>query len=250
MEMWPKQSTLMLLTVAVMVVSGGQYVILGEEQRKVDVPFGSSLTLGCHLSKEMCDPPVQQFRLRWFFIPSGSTDNAAFNIPSSTESNSTWREIKRNQTLSNVTQKNSGWYFCEFTLEIPHNKVIEINGTQIVIAKSLMEATVYPSLVTSKQANPANPEEPQAIPWWMWIVLGVSTFIVIVLLVICVMLRSGNRRRREDQIYANTHPVANKQPSPRPSLPLDTPKIRSSNDDFWTPKSDRVYANGKWKQKK
>ncbi|XP_060934796.1 uncharacterized protein LOC133011109 [Limanda limanda] len=223
--MWLKQSTLGLLTVAAMVVSGGQNVILDGEQRKVDVPFGSSLKLGCHLNTEVCTKPVKQSRLDWFFIPSGSIDNATININSSMEFNFTARW----QDLPNVTQNNSGWYFCKVTVEIPCSKDIKSKGTQIAIS---------------------NPEEPQAIPLWMWLLLGGLTFILIVLLFICVMLRRRCRRRRaEDQIYANTHPVANKQPSPRPSLPLDSLKTRSSTDDFWTPKSNRIYANGKWKQK-
>ncbi|XP_053286464.1 uncharacterized protein LOC128447999 isoform X2 [Pleuronectes platessa] len=247
--MWPKQSTLVLLTVAAMVVSGEQYVILNEEQGKVDIPFGSSLTLGCNLSTKT----YNRFRLQWSFNPSGSSAKASNIIASSVKVQNTTlnlSDINWNHTLPNVAMNNSGWYFCGVTGDIPFKELIMSYGTQIAIAKSLMEATVYPSLVTSKQANPDNPEEPQAIHWWMWIVLGGSTFILIVLLVICVMLRRRCRRRREDQIYTNTHPVANKQPSPRPSLPLDTLKTRSSNDDFWTPKSDRVYANGKWKQKK
>ncbi|XP_034440014.1 uncharacterized protein LOC117760803 isoform X1 [Hippoglossus hippoglossus] len=240
--MWLKQSTLVLLTVAVMVVSGKQYVILGEEQRKVDV-LGSSLTLGCPLNTSR----YERFRLQWSFSPSGSSDNAS-NISSSMVKNDKLLDIRENHTLPNVTLKNSGWYFCEVTVEIPFSNVIKSNGTQIVIAKSLMEATVYPSLVTSKQANP---EDPQPIHWWMWLLLGVSTVILIVLLFITVMLRRRCRSRRaEDQIYANTHPVAHKQPSPRPSLPLDSLKTRSSSDDFWTPRSNRIYANGKWKQKK
>ncbi|XP_034440016.1 uncharacterized protein LOC117760803 isoform X3 [Hippoglossus hippoglossus] len=222
--MWLKQSTLVLLTVAVMVVSGKQYVILGEEQRKVDV-LGSSLTLGCPLNTSR----YERFRLQWSFSPSGSSDNAS-NISSSMVKNDKLLDIRENHTLPNVTLKNSGWYFCEVTVEIPFSNVIKSNGTQIVIA---------------------NPEDPQPIHWWMWLLLGVSTVILIVLLFITVMLRRRCRSRRaEDQIYANTHPVAHKQPSPRPSLPLDSLKTRSSSDDFWTPRSNRIYANGKWKQKK
>ncbi|XP_047199050.1 uncharacterized protein LOC124854753 isoform X5 [Hippoglossus stenolepis] len=221
--MWLKQLTLVLLTVAVMVVSGKQYVILGEEQRKVDV-LGSSLTLGCPLNTSR----YERFRLQWSFSPSGSSDNAS-NISSSMVKNDKLLDIRKNHTLPNVTQKNSGWYFCEVTVEIPFSNVIKSNGTQIVIANS---------------------EDPQPIHWWMWLLLGVSTFILIVLLFITVMLRRRCRSRREDQIYANTHPVAHKQPSPRPSLPLDSLKTRSSSDDFWTPRSNRIYANGKWKQKK
>ncbi|KAK1897656.1 putative plasma membrane protein [Dissostichus eleginoides] len=75
---------------------------------------------------------------------------------------------------------------------------------------------------------------------WMWISLGVSTFILIVLLVVCLLLRRRHRRSRaEDPIYANTRPVANKHPSPRPGVPVDTLKKASSSQNLRNPSPAR-----------
>ncbi|XP_069378409.1 uncharacterized protein [Paralichthys olivaceus] len=235
MEKWLKQSTLVLLTVAVMVVSGKVYVNLDKKQ-KVDVPFGSSLTLHCCLGLTDED---QRFRVRWSFISSESANNKSINISEGTFSRNSSDEW-RNLILSDVTRNNSGRYFCEIMVDIPKISSNKSKETQVVIVKSLMEATVYPSLVTN---------DPTPIDWWMWILLGISTFILIILLVICAMMRRRCHRRREDQIYANTHPVPNKQPSPRPRQPVNSLKKHPSSENFWTPGTNRTYANGKWRQK-
>lgn len=54
----------------------------------------------------------------------------------------------------------------------------------------------------------------------------------------------------EDPVYANTRPVANKHPSPRPRVqqPKD-PKTLPSSQKLWTPSPGRRYDEGKRRYK-
>ncbi|KAG7513889.1 hypothetical protein JOB18_019409 [Solea senegalensis] len=219
MEMSLKQSTLVLLTVAVLVVSGQEHVDLDHREKTVDVAIGSSLTLHCKLKTEK----YERFRVHWEFLPSSGPNSSQIIHKdlvdrSAKTSNRTTAQQYHWETyiIANVTDKNSGSYHCKVIEEIPGFENVQSKKTQVVIAESLMETTAYPSVLTRKQATPnLVPEFPK---WWMWMVLCLSILALFILLLICAVLRRRCRRRQEDPIYANTRPVA-KQPSPRPGAP-------------------------------
>ncbi|KAG7513891.1 hypothetical protein JOB18_019409 [Solea senegalensis] len=201
MEMSLKQSTLVLLTVAVLVVSGQEHVDLDHREKTVDVAIGSSLTLHCKLKTEK----YERFRVHWEFLPSSGPNSSQIIHKdlvdrSAKTSNRTTAQQYHWETyiIANVTDKNSGSYHCKVIEEIPGFENVQSKKTQVVIAT--------PNLV---------PEFPK---WWMWMVLCLSILALFILLLICAVLRRRCRRRQEDPIYANTRPVA-KQPSPRPGAP-------------------------------
>ncbi|KAM6939379.1 uncharacterized protein PEZ65_005453 [Lycodopsis pacificus] len=250
MEMWLKRSTLVLLTAA-LVISDQTLVILNENRTTVKVPLGSSVSFQCRLKIET----EERHRVFWFLNRSSFESHNLSNMTfpksaknSSLESNQTKQDSRDEAQdtertwptyiLPNITEQDSGWYFCNVTIEIPTLKQISSNGTEVIITKS-KENTTYPATV-SPIDNFA------LIDQWMWIALGVSSVVLIVLLVICVLLRRRRRRiREEDPVYANTRPVAKKQPSPRPGM--DHLKAVSSSQ---TPQSPgRKYDEGKRRYK-
>ncbi|XP_034085752.1 uncharacterized protein LOC117555129 isoform X2 [Gymnodraco acuticeps] len=251
MEMWLKRTTLVLLTVAALVVSGKDVII--QTQRRAEVPAGSSVTFLCPVDS-LCHVRIgklDRYRVNWLFNPSGpswdgvrklSNDISNNSANSSTVvSNKTKQNIEKNKyTLINATTNDTGWYFCILIVEIPVLELCKSNGTELVIMES-KELTTYPSLpkLTGKQATMSPTESLPLLDLWMWISLGVSTFILIVLLVVCLVLRRRHRRSREDPIYANTRPMANKQPSPRPGGLVDTLKKASSSQNLRNPSPAR-----------
>ncbi|XP_071343523.1 uncharacterized protein [Trachinotus anak] len=235
MKVWLKDSTLVLLTVAVaaLVVPGQQYVIVDNTTKKEEVTVGSSLTLHCGLGTES----YERFRVGWYFNRSGPSWNQSQNISEKiVNKNST--EGKKDEMkliLLNVTYENSGWYFCKVTSEIPRHTITNSSGTQILIAESF-EKTTYPSLLTSKQV--AAPKK-VPVPWWMWILLGVSVFILIVMLLLYTLLRKKCGRTDEDPVYINT------RPSPRPGKQVSNLKTVPSSQNLCTPSCGRRYEEGK-----
>ncbi|XP_018525700.1 uncharacterized protein LOC108879050 isoform X2 [Lates calcarifer] len=242
MEMWLTQSSLVLLAVAVgaVVVSGQEYVILVGEKSKEEVAFGSSLVLRCFLNTTISE----SFWVRWHFNASGSSFSDYSNISQKSFDNKTTKEILRDEhgnilaehVIPNVTLENSGWYICKVTARIPLYHEYISNGTQVVIKKSV-DNTTY----RNKQAIP--PQDHQTVDQWMWILLGVSVFTLIVLLLTYFWLRRRCRGSRDDPIYANTRPVAGKQPSPRPGMPVDKLKTVPSSQNF------KRYEEGKRRHK-
>ncbi|KAI4828419.1 hypothetical protein KUCAC02_022515 [Chaenocephalus aceratus] len=231
--MWLKRTTLVLLTVAALVASGKDVII--QTQRRAEVPAGSSVTFLCPVTS-LCHVRIGKldgYRVNWLFNSSGpssggvrklSNDISNNSAKSSTVvSNKTKQNIDKNKyTLINATTNDTGWYFCILIVEIPVLKHCESNGTELVIT------TMSPT------------ESLPLLDLWMWISLGVSTFILIVLLVVCLLLRRRHRRSRaEDPIYANTRPVANKHPSPRPGVLVDTLKKASSSQNLRNPSPTR-----------
>ncbi|XP_033478464.2 uncharacterized protein LOC117254359 isoform X2 [Epinephelus lanceolatus] len=262
MEMWLTRSMLVvLLTAAVLVISGQAPVILDENIREERVPSGSTLTFHCRLRTEN----HSRLRVVWYFKRSGPSLNDSLRIhtemvnksarTSTVASNKPKQDSKDEgrdtegtlsvYTLSNATEENSGWYFCEVIIEIPFLTKKRSNGTKVVISKSI-EHTTYPSrpIVTAKQATVSPTDGPPIIDLWMWIILGVSAFILIVLLVTCVCLRRTWRRNRgEDPVYANTR----RQPSPRPGM--DNLKTVPSSQHLRNPNPSRTYDDGKRRYK-
>ncbi|XP_037625563.1 uncharacterized protein LOC119488202 isoform X2 [Sebastes umbrosus] len=239
MEMCLKRSTLVFLTaLAALVISGQAPVILDNtKNRRVEVPVGSSVTFQCGLTTEK----FERFRVVWHFNPSGSSiynssklsseifnkSEKTFSVVSNETTLKNTEDTSLKYTLSNATVQNSGWYFCKVISEIPLYTLSSSIGREVVIT------TVTPT------------NNFQLIDWWMWLLLGVAVFILIVLLVICVWLRRRRHRSRVEQpIYANTHRVPNKQPSPRPGTPAaNNLKLVSSSQNLRTPSPGRKYED-------
>ncbi|XP_049910061.1 uncharacterized protein LOC126396210 isoform X2 [Epinephelus moara] len=236
MEMWLTRSTLVVLLTAVLVISGQAPVILDENIREERVPSGSSLTFHCRLRTEN----HSRLRVVWYFKRSGSLVNDSLRIlhedmvnksaRTSTVASNLKDEGRDTEgtlaeyTLSNATEENSGWYFCKVIIEIPFLTKKWSNGTEVVISPT---------------------DGLPIIDLWMWIILGVSAFILIVLLVTCVCLRRRRRRNRgEDPVYANTRP---RQPSPRPGM--DNLKTVPSSQHLRNPSPSRTYDDGKRRYK-
>ncbi|KAL7396324.1 hypothetical protein ABVT39_004215 [Epinephelus coioides] len=238
MEMWLTRSTLVVLltAAAVLVISGQAPVILDETIREERIPSGSSLTFHCRLRTEN----HSRLRVVWYFKQSLVSDSHTIlhtEVVNKSARTSTVASNKPKQdlkdegrdteetlsvyTLSNATEENSGWYFCEVIIEIPLLTKKMSNGTEVVIYA------------------------PPIIDLWMWIILGVSAFILIVLLVTCICLRRRWRRKRgEDPVYANTRP---RQPSPRPGM--DNLKTVPSSQHLRNPSPSRTYDDGKRRYK-
>ncbi|CAK6955193.1 uncharacterized protein LOC121900196 [Scomber scombrus] len=228
MEMSLKQSTLVLLTVAIAVMSAQVTVTLDEEQKRVDVPHGSSLTLYCSLEGQ------GRFRIAWFFKCCGNKTidiNATVFNKSTKTSNETSSKTKQNlkedlpkHTLSSVTYNDSGWYFCNVTIEIPYLKHYESKGAEVIVV----------------HVSPTNFFE----EWWLWILVGGSVLVLIVLIIICVLMRRRQHiRELQTPIYGNM------RPSPRPGAPADKLKTVSSCQNLRTPNPGRKYEESKMRYK-
>ncbi|XP_074524588.1 uncharacterized protein LOC141789157 isoform X1 [Halichoeres trimaculatus] len=264
MKMWRKELTLMLLTVALMVISGEHLVILNRTQTTVVHPTGSSLTLGCSLETKK----LERYRMSLYFNPSGCTFTKShkiyelFRVANDTKINENKRQLQTNPgistgdtgvlkiTMLNATEADSGWYFCTLIAEIPDLGNESTNGTQVIITKSL-EHTTNPSvtIVTGKQETmeetvTPTPSSPPT-DWWLWILIGVSAVILIILLVVCILMRRSYSRRRAaaDPIYANTH-----RRSPRPGMPVENLKTVSSSQNLRNP-SPAIYGNDRRRNK-
>ncbi|XP_022615077.1 uncharacterized protein LOC111232023 isoform X3 [Seriola dumerili] len=226
MEVWLKQLALVLFTVAAAALGGSdqQCVIVGTTQVKVDL--GSSLNLCCFLLKET----YQRFRVSWYFNRNEPSLNNSQNISEMIAGENISTQGDTHLMLHNVMHNNSGWYFCKVTSEIPYHTITCSNGTRVVI-------------VTHQELLP--------FVWWVWIVLGVSAFILIVLLVIHTLLKKRCiTSRGEDPVYINMHrSAANKQPSPRPGAQVNDLKTVPSSLNLCPPSPGGRYDEGKRRQK-
>ncbi|XP_062280538.1 uncharacterized protein LOC133985013 [Scomber scombrus] len=218
-------------------------VTLDEEQKRVDVPHGSSLTLYCSLEGQ------GRFRIAWFFKCCGNKTidiNATVFNKSTKTSNETSSKTKQNlkedlpkHTLSSVTYNDSGWYFCNVTIEIPYLKHYESKGAEVIVGtgKTVTEHTTYQTQV---HVSPTNFFE----EWWLWILVGGSVLVLIVLIIICVLMRRRQHiRELQTPIYGNM------RPSPRPGAPADKLKTVSSCQNLRTPNPGRKYEESKMRYK-
>ncbi|KAM8745615.1 uncharacterized protein AB9X84_016764 isoform 3-T3 [Acanthopagrus schlegelii] len=228
--MWLKRSALVFLAVAVaaVVISGQEPVILDSVRTEVTHPLGSPLIFKCNLDTT----GNQRVWVDWYFNPSGDLFNESTLLDPKNRSTKTSTVVPDKRKVDDKDDEqilytytlgakynDSGWYFCKVRKDIPILKVYVSNGTKVVIT------TVPPKAI---------------FQLWHWIVLGVSAFVLIVLLVMCILLRRRWRRSRaEDPIYANTRPVLSKQPSPRPRIPADTLKTASSSQNLRDPSPKR-----------
>lgn len=223
-----KQLILMLLTAAstAMVTAGQTSIYLNKMEERVNVLSGSTLALRCCLSTV----GYNRYRIAWHFNNAGPFFNNSSKIFDRMifEQNSSGDCEDKNKThiLSDVTKMNSGWYFCDITVEIPNLQHIQSEGT---------EAVVYPALLNDN--------------WWLWIVLGVSAFILLVLPFICVLL-TRRQENRDEPIYGNTR-YPNNQPSPRPDMSGAAVRLKtaSSSQNLRTPSPAR-YDEGKRRDKR
>ncbi|XP_063323013.1 uncharacterized protein LOC134620682 [Pelmatolapia mariae] len=223
MEMSLKQLILMLLTVTAtaMMIPGQTAICLDNQQKTKEVPSGSNLILNCCLNTEQ----YERYRITWYFNhhgPSMTNSSKLISKITNKSQNSSKEEHQDNRThtLSNVNGNHSGWYFCKVTIEIPNLTENCSSGTEV---------NVYPSALSDN--------------WWIWVVLGASSFILFILTVTCVLL-SRRQENREEPIYANT---PNKQPSPRPSMSAAAVSLKaaSSFQDLRAPSPASRYDEGK-----
>ncbi|XP_031605501.1 uncharacterized protein LOC116327940 isoform X4 [Oreochromis aureus] len=225
MEMSLKQLILMLLTVTAtaMMIPGQTAICLDNQQKTEEVPSGSNLILNCCLNTEH----NERYRITWYFNHHGPSVTNSTRLTTKINNkyqNSSMDEDNRTHTLSNVNRNHSGWYFCKVTVEIPSLRENCSNGTEVI---------VYPPALSDN--------------WWIWVVLGASSFILFILTVTCV-LHSRRQESREEPIYANT---PNKQPSPRPSMSAAAVSLKaaSSFQDLRAPSPASRYDEGKRRYK-
>ncbi|XP_054645391.1 uncharacterized protein LOC129188622 isoform X3 [Dunckerocampus dactyliophorus] len=216
MEMLLKQTTLVLLSVCVAATTQCT-AVLNETRTRVVVPVDSALTL-CYRMKSWTP---KRFELYWHFNPSGpSFDNSerifkSFILNMSNETKDTFQMY----TLVNVTNNNSGWYFCRINADIPTLMSEDCNGTEVLVHVSLQDT------------------------WWLWVTVAVFGLIVLVLLVLCLLLtRQRKRREQSCPVYMNTHPSPRAPSTAQLRAPQSSQKLR-------TPSPARDNNNSKQRPK-
>lgn len=222
--------------VADMAVSTHIVVRVNKTPKTVVIPEGSSVTLHC------CVWTTIPLRLRasWHFNPHGAFQNGSKNLPERTFSpreNTTeitaacLRNKESHQNLvtydiSNFSQSVSGWYNCQCKIEIPVLSEKNSSWIELVVENPPFDWT----------------------DWWLWIAVGVASFILVILLILCIVMRRRQLRNRdrEDPIYANMRRVnSSRQPSPRPeTLAKNNLKIDTSYENTHTPNMGQRYERG------
>ncbi|XP_055077276.1 uncharacterized protein LOC117370201 isoform X2 [Periophthalmus magnuspinnatus] len=210
MEIW-------LLLTAGMVSSTSQIISLEENQTETKIEViqeGSNVSLHCRLW------PNSQGRCKviWLFNSSRNSKTDHKNLSDLCSTMGTY-------TLDKVFQNNSGWYSCESTREIPNLQTKVSNWIRLIV----------------------NPENPPFV-WsdWMWIALGATGLVLVILVIVFFMLRRGQLKERECPIYANTRPGnLRQQPSPRAAPSDNTLKTNSSYQNLRTPEVSRTYEHSR-----
>ncbi|CAL8237398.1 unnamed protein product [Boreogadus saida] len=110
-------------------------------------------------------------------------------------------EMRCNYTLRNVQVKDSGWYYCKFSMERPTLLQVESGKTRVDVAGNEMEVTANPVTRT-----PGIKDVIQSKTFL--IVSGVSALLLIMLAVMICVVQRRRRRHQEmtNPIYANTRP--------------------------------------------
>ncbi|XP_072295046.1 uncharacterized protein [Eucyclogobius newberryi] len=208
MEIW------LLLTVTGMVSSTSLKITVDEEEKRKYITEGSSVSLHCSVGVNCSN----RCRYSWCFDRSGPSKTGCKNDSNKITKSKTTPELH----LNNVSQNDSGWYYCSVRDDIPILSTNYSNWTHLVVAPK------KPAFVW--------------IDWWMWIAAGVSGLVLIILVIVCLLLRRRQRRQRdsEDPVYANTH-HSSKQPSPRPSPTDNSLKMDSSYQNLRTPDVGKRY---------
>lgn len=226
--MWLRRSTSIFIKVAVMaiLVSGWDPVTLDENNTvPVTVPTGSPLILKCNLTR----PPHRSW-INWYFNsgrPFPDKKLKKIKIDSEEVDQTTF------QVTPNARQKNTGWYCCILTIEIP--KLINVTSS----ARKVVIMPISPTVSCKGMACKH------------WAILGVlAAAILIVLPVALFFLRNRfHQSSVDDPIYANTRPVANKQPSPRLKMQLQSLKTAPSSYSLQDSTAGGRYEDGKQRNK-
>ncbi|XP_023860385.1 uncharacterized protein [Salvelinus sp. IW2-2015] len=243
MGIWRKV-TLLLFLIGTLVKPGLSTVILDQPPRTVEVHLGSSLTLNCSFM------PQTRVTVNWYFSPTGlssCSSNTLLNSSThsadktvkldagghvSKESRKSWSRF----ILKDVTYNNSGWYFCQVSVEIPVLQQACSKGTQVNISDNQMKSTTYTPLMTVTLSRPSN--RGLLVDWRLWVAVGaVSAILVTLLVVIWILLQRRECKSRENPIYSNMPPPrsAIKQPSLHPGIQIDNQKIPSPLKHTRTP---------------
>ncbi|XP_029988193.1 uncharacterized protein LOC115418035 isoform X2 [Sphaeramia orbicularis] len=237
METCLRPTTMMLLTVAVMVLPAPGELILYVVPREIHLTVGSCVTLSC------CAEESHRCWVEWFRSSEPSLKNAASLTKYWRGHNSSGKSTETQQqqcpqrekneqkctmnlgeyTILNAKQNQTGWYFCQVTVDIPVLNKSDSEGANIIFEP---------------------PDSFMPFSWWIWIILGVSCLIVVVLLITCILKKKCTTTDIEDPIYANTHPPKC-QPSPRGRMLEENMKAASSYQNSHTPNFGRRNDNDK-----
>ncbi|XP_077572985.1 uncharacterized protein LOC144196560 [Stigmatopora nigra] len=214
-----KEPALLLLNVYV-AASAQCSAIFNETRVRVDVSVGSSLNL-C----ERLTWTERRFKICWHFIPNGSLIHSKELFCSSMSSRNQNKDKFLNYTLLNITQKQSGWYFCRIHMDIPDLRVINCSGIHVCV-------DCVPMLPT---------ENKRLGLLWLWITIGLLGLIVLILLALCVhQIRRRKRKESPCATYVNTH-----NPPQLPSLRAQL-RVPPSSQDSSTPSPARKnYCSSK-----
>ncbi|XP_061744046.1 uncharacterized protein LOC133543476 isoform X3 [Nerophis ophidion] len=225
MQMSLKELALVLLSVCVATAMPCT-AVLNETQTRVVAPAGSDLVLCYRLESR----PSKRVQLAWHFNPNGPSFDDSEKIYESVVSNMSNKnndnDTFQRQLIRNITHKNSGWYFCSISADIPKLEREDCEGTQVFVQGVSVPFTVGASRDT----------------WWLWVSVGVLGLVILVLVVPCVLLtRQRKHRERRFPIYMNTHPRP-RQPTtaqlkvPQSSKNLRTPSPARGSNSKQSPK--------------
>ncbi|CAL9695619.1 unnamed protein product [Knipowitschia caucasica] len=196
MEIW-------LLLTAAAVVSSIE-ISLDQEQKSQTVSEGSSVSLLCRVWNKSSE----RSRVNWYFNPREPSKPGSRNLSTKIHKSSSIQLSVL--ILYNVSQNNSGWYCCHARDEIDFVPGKNSNWTELKVE------TKKPFF--------------ELRDWWLWIAVGSSGLVLLILLMCVYFVRRRQLKKREGwPIYANTG--GSGQPSPR-SRPTDSP-----------PKTESPYEN-------
>ncbi|XP_038151283.1 uncharacterized protein LOC119790045 isoform X2 [Cyprinodon tularosa] len=228
-EMWLKWVIVAFLTVAgaVLGMPMEQDIRLDDEVKKQHVNLGSSLTLRCCLNINKS----QRFRVKYSFqsLKQSDTDNLTVehcNLNNTLNANYTLMNGCQSAcTLSNISKRNYGFYSCKVTSEIPVLTDFISNRTEIALENFMGNTTVQSETTKTQGISVASTED----NLWMWVLTGVSSFILILIMLLVVFLAQKRpcNRSTEEPIYVNTHTSSDKSPR---LMSVDNVKKVSSQD--------------------
>ncbi|XP_061895302.1 uncharacterized protein LOC133644646 isoform X2 [Entelurus aequoreus] len=217
MQMSLKELALVLLSAVCVATAMPCTAVLNETQTRVVVPAGSDLILCYRLESG----PPKRVRLAWHFNSTESSFHGSEKIYESyvsNMSNNKDNDTFQRQLIRNITYKNSGWYFCSITTDIPTLESDYCKATQVFVLGASRDT------------------------WWLWVLVGVLGLVVLVLVVLCVLLTwQRKHRERSSPIYMNTHPRP-RQPTtaqlkvPQSSKNLRTPSPARGSNSKQSPK--------------
>ncbi|XP_039524608.1 uncharacterized protein LOC120477197 isoform X2 [Pimephales promelas] len=187
------------------------------EPKNIAVCEGESVTLNCTFQ------PARKYKVKLYYsqtpdLDCTSTTDRASEKWHKSEKNDTWSTF----IISSIKTDDSGWYFCEVTIDIPVLVKKCSDGIQVLVeANSSQEyanqtgnqtenpttedvpTTCTTSAATTLTLTPSSPDSPNHIHWWIWLALAVGCVVLVVSIVVLYILT----RKTEETIYENTKPV-------------------------------------------